>query len=367
MKRIITIFFILISYALFCQDTLPGKKLYVNLNAHYGFIIPHHRNMEYLIKSHVPAGELNFILQTNGAKRWEQVYKNPEKGLGLYFADLGNAEQLGQAIGIFPFVNFPLNPDRKFKLYIRASDGIGLITKPYNRIDNHKNNINGSLLNAFINLKLNSVFYPAKNMRMETGIGLSHLSNGAWTMPNLGINIATVNVGISFKKSENKNQQSAIIQAVKPDTLKQKYFFTIIAAAGQNEASAPDGKKYAAYSVYATEWKTVSEKSRFCMGADAFYEMKNLATAERDTLFDTSNKLNNLQLGLRFGYELVVGKFSLPLEMGAYVFSKTTVKGPLYHRIGIRYQATQHFIINYTLKTHWATAENVEFGIGYKF
>lgn len=323
--------------------------------------------MEYLIKRHIPAGEFNFILQTNGEKHWEQVYKNPEKGLGIYFAELGNPQQLGQAIGIFPFVNFPLNPGRKFKLYIRSSDGIGIITKPYDRIDNHKNNIIGSRINGFVNLRLTSVFFPWKNVRMETGIGLTHLSNAAWSVPNLGVNIASVNLGISFKKSEFTSQKLQEIKKTKPDSLNSKYFFTIIAAAGPNETYPPNGKQYAAFSLYASQWKTFSEKSRFCIGADAFYEMANIAVAIRDTVFDTSNKLNNLQIGIRLGYELVIGKIALPVEMGAYVFTKTTVNGPLYHRIGVRYYVNKHIIINYSLKTHWVTAENYEFGVGYRF
>ena len=80
-----------------------------------------------------------------------------------------------------------------------------------------------------------------------------------------------------------------------------------------------------------------------------------------------SNKLNNLQAGIRVGYELSVGKIGLPMEMGAYVFTKTTINGPLYHRIGVRYYANKHLIINYSLKTHWATAESLEFGLGWKF
>jgi len=369
-KKVAIIFLSVFASSLYisAQDTLPPKKLFIGFCAHYGFIIEHHANMDYLIKRHVPAGELNFTLQTNGEKHWEQVYKNPEKGLGIYFAELGNPEQLGCAIGIFPFVNFPLNPNRKFKLYIRSSDGIGIITKPYDRTNNHKNNINGSRINGFVNLRLSSVFFPWKNIRMETGIGLTHLSNAAWTLPNLGINIASVNLGISFMKRKIENKKPNETENLKPVITNPNYFFTVIAAAAVNEVSPPgSGKKYASYILYASGWKTVSEKSRFCVGADAFYNLANLATAERDTTFDTSNKLNNLQAGVRFGYELVVGKIALPLEMGAYLFTKTTSNGPLYHRIGVRYYVNKHIIINYSLKTHWVTAENLELGLGYRF
>lgn len=351
----------------FAQDTLPNKKLFIGFIGHYGFIAAHNKSMDYLIKGHIPAGELNFILQTNGEKHWEEVYKNPEKGLGIYFADLGNPEQLGYAMGIFPFVNFPLNPGRKFKLYIRTSDGIGIITKPYDRTNNHKNNINGSRINGFVNLRLNSVFYPGKNIRMETGIGLTHLSNGAWTLPNLGINIASVNLGISFMRREFESKKSN--ETANPKSLipNPNYFFTVIAAAGVNQVSYGSQKRYASYVLYASGWKTVSEKSRFCVGADAFYNSANLAVAARDTIFDTSDKLNNLQAGVRLGYELVIGKIALPLETGAYLFTKTTSNGPLYHRIGVRYYLNRHLIINYSLKTHWVSAETYEFGLGYRF
>ena len=360
--------FCILHAVFFCsaQDSLLNKKLFIGTCAHYGFIIPHHYNMEYLIKQHVPSVELDFIVQTNGEKHWEEVYKKPEKGFGLYFANLGNPEQLGYAIGVFPFVNFPLNPDRKFKLYIRSSDGIGFITKPYDRIDNHKNNVNGSRINAFINLRLSSVFFPFRNVRMETGIGLTHLSNAGWTLPNLGVNIASVNLGISFMRREIENKKIIDAANSKKEILDKKYFFSVIAAAGVNEAGPPGGKKYPAYALSVSEWKTVSEKSRFCIGGDLFYEMANLAVAKRDTIFDTSNKLNNLQAGIRFGYELVIGKIALPLEMGAYLFTKTTSVGPMYHRIGVRYYVNKHLIINYSLKTHWVTAENLELGLGYR-
>src|ERR1035437_6897947 len=77
----------------FAQDTLPSKKLFINFSAHYGFIVAHHSNMNYLIKHHVPAAEVDLVRVTNGEKRWQKVYKNPDMGLGFFFADLGNPDQ----------------------------------------------------------------------------------------------------------------------------------------------------------------------------------------------------------------------------------------------------------------------------------
>lgn len=350
---------------IFAQGFLPTTQHYLNFSAHYGFIIPHHYNMQYLIKGHVPAGELDLIVQTNGQKKWEHIYKLPEKGIGIFVADLGNPEQLGKAIGIFPFINFPLNPGRKFKLYLRSSDGIGMITRPFDRIKNHKNNVNSSYINAFINLRLNSVFYIGKKIRMETGLGLTHLSNGSFAKPNLGINIATIHCGVNFIKGRGPTDPFA--DWASQDTLKEKYSLIVTAAAGVNETAPPDGKKYPAYMLGVSGWKKVSEKSKFGAGLEGFYELSNMEDAKRDSSFDTSVPLNNLQVGLKAGYELVIGRVTLPYEMGYYLYTKTTRNGNFYHRIGVRFFATKHIVFNYTLRTHWFTAENLELGIGYRF
>ncbi|MFI5164022.1 MAG: acyloxyacyl hydrolase [Bacteroidia bacterium] len=361
---------LLANACLFSQDSLPSKKIFINFNAYYGFIIAHHENMDYVIKHHVPAGEIDLMRITNGEKHWQKVYKNPEMGLGIFFAYTGNPQQLGDAIGIFPFLNFPLNPKRRFKLYLKVSDGLGLITKPFNINENHKNDVNSTYINAFIGLRLNSVFYPGKKIRMETGVGLTHLSNGAWAVPNYGMNIATINLGIGFLKKDyqvtnttNQNQHDTTNSKVQV----HKYFLTLTAAAGPNQTTPPGGKELGGYMFSASGWKNVSEKSRLGLGAETFYDYSNIVDATRSLAFDTNKPLNNLQVGLKFGYEMVIGKIGLPLEMGGYVFSKTTAGGPFYHRIGIRYYINKHLIINSTLKTQWVTAENLEFGLGYRF
>lgn len=366
-KPIIILLSILLSAVrLFAQDTV-SKKLFINTNVHYGFIMAHNETMDYLIKSHIGAIEIALTEQTKGEKKWERIYSNPEKGLGFYMADLGNPRQLGQAIGLFPFVNFPLNPGRKFKLFARAGNGLGIITKPFERTNNHKNNINGSYFNEFIYLRLYSLFHPAKNIQMQTGVGLTHLSNGNWAVPNLGINLVTVNLAFSF----NKYNSRIPTPKIESDTVFEKNYYkpfvTLNSLVGLNETSYRDGKKYGTFALTIAAWKPISPKGRFCIGHDLFYYMSNIALAQERGAFDTSKKLNNLQAGLRLGYEITVGKISLPIEMGTYYYSKTTINGLFYHRFGLRFYMNEHLILNYTLKTHWFTAENIEFGIGYKF
>jgi len=322
--------------------------------------------MNYLIKRHIGAFEMNFGKTTSGEKEWQRVYNNPEMGLGILYTSMGNPDQLGQGIGAHVSVNFPLNQSGKVKLFLRVCEGIGYLTKPYERIENHKNNILGTHFNGLVGFRLNSVFNISKKVRMESGLSFTHFSNGAWSVPNLGLNLVNVNLGFGLNAGTVKKKTIKKENTTAPASEKKSSFF-IIPSAGLNELSPPDGKKYGAYSISGWYGKRTSPKHRFGFGCDLFYNIANIEYAKRDTTFEYDNDLQNLQAGIKVTYEFIVGKVALPLDMGVYVLSKQKQNGPIYHRIGIRYFATEHLIINYSLKTHFAQAECFEFGLGWKF
>ena len=73
------------------------------------------------------------------------------------------------------------------------------------------------------------------------------------------------------------------------------------------------------------------------------------------------------QLGIFTGYILPLNKFHLLIGMGAYVRDKYKPNDPLYHRVGMRYVFDNGLNLNLVLKSHWARADYVEYGIGYTF
>src|SRR5688500_13808214 len=86
---------------------------------HFGFILPHHPDMRYLINAHVPGGEINFFLSPKNCRDENKcAYLLPERGLGLLFFDFGNPEELGQGISLSPYFNFKLNRSEKFRLML---------------------------------------------------------------------------------------------------------------------------------------------------------------------------------------------------------------------------------------------------------
>jgi hypothetical protein len=74
-----------------------------------------------------------------------------------------------------------------------------------------------------------------------------------------------------------------------------------------------------------------------------------------------------LQIGAYAAYLVPLDRFHFVFGMGAYIRDKYSPEDPVYHRIGARYYLKNGIIFNLTLKSHFARADYLEYGIGYTF
>lgn len=335
---------------------------WISATGHYGFIVPLYSNaMDILIKSHVPAAEVDFMQKTSGSLPWQHAFHCPETGLAFYFAWLGNPTQLGNMIGVYPFVNLHLQKSYREELYLRLGIGLGYMPVIYNRLTNHKNNVIGSHLNAMINLRLNAHFYLSEKLRLEAGLGVTHCSDGNYQDPNLGLNVVTFNTGLSYCIRSYRCVPPCYKDTVCRRDKSENDFYI---GAGLSEIEPPGGPKYGAVTLNYTRYYRPTCKNKVGVGMDLFYNYANVVHMSYggDTL---STPLENIQVGLKASYELTIGKISLPLEVGGYVYTKYKHTA-IYDRIGIRYYANKHLILTQTLLLHLASADYMEWGVGYR-
>ncbi|HDY90480.1 MAG TPA: acyloxyacyl hydrolase [bacterium] len=243
----------------------------VGAKMHYGFLWAHHTKMDYLVKGHVPAFEISLGKQTSGNLFWEQLYNYPAIGVSFLHFNLANPDELGNANGVFGYINFPLIRKKKFLWSYRFGTGIGVVDKPFDRITNYKNSAIGSQLNILITLLTETKWALSKNLSLSTGIGLTHFSNGAFKTPNLGINLPTVNIGASWHPSTGSATLTTGSLRGKPhanfkrDTLpkiEKEIEYSVIAAFGIKEIDPVGGAKYAVYTLSGNITKTVSRKRK---------------------------------------------------------------------------------------------------------
>jgi hypothetical protein len=239
---------------------------------------------------------------------------------------------------------------------------LGFLTKSFDRVDNFKNNAIGSHINAFINFRLLNEWNVGKNYKLQSGLSLTHFSNGAFKMPNLGVNVPTIFLGLS--KSFNYDKMAYV-----PDTcssLKKHWNISIIAGSCVTETEPPVGIKYFAGTFGVQLERYFNNKGMWLIGAEIGYNGGNKQRLTGDSIFITK-KSELVQTGIKAGYSFTIGNLHLPVEMGYYTTTLYKGNGPFFHRIGMRYYFANNFIANITLKTHWAKADYIEFGIGYRF
>ncbi len=263
MKKIL--FPILFPLFLNAQENF-NNGTWISGNAHYGFIIPHNEVLLYLTQGHIYGGEINFYKITSGKKQWQKDYKNPEIGLNAYYIYLSNPAQLGFGASINPYINFPLARTKRFALKFKTAVSFGYISKTFDKVNNFKDYAIGSHINGYVNLRLNAHYSFCKNYRAEFGIGMSHFSDGAAKIPNLGINLPELNAGITYRISENPKINYTDTSL----THKEKSKFEIVCFAGGFKAQVipPSGKNFCAFTFSTSvDWLT-SRKNRFLFGVE---------------------------------------------------------------------------------------------------
>jgi hypothetical protein len=329
--------------------------------AHKGFILVHSENMSHLVKGFPSMFEFTGNIQTNGTQYWQQDYLNPEVGISVLYANLKNPEQLGSAISVFPHINFPFTKGNTVGLSLRVGAGIAYLTKKYDRLANHKNNAIGSNLNGAVNFVLENQIFITDKLSLRNGIAFTHFSNGAYRMPNLGVNIVTLNSGLNYSFGER--QQKQFLKGKVPVLNPVRISFL---ATGGVKSLFVLHPKHPTFTLNSTIEKFVSHKSSFGIGLDVSY---NRALREKLFILDGVQISNTdlIQSGMHFSYALNVDKLSIFINKGLYLKQVDSHTGIFYHRIGVRYRINHRFITNISLKSHFGVADYFEYGLGYNF
>jgi len=344
------------------QPVKPVRNLRLETLVHYGFVIPHHKTMQHLTQSHFPCFEVNLSEQTHGKQIWEQLFKYPLKGLGLYYSPLGNTRELGHALAVYPYINFCLTHGKKVNLYFRVAAGLGYLTKSFDAETNYKNIAIGSHFNAFIQLRYELRWHITDRLGFSAGISISHFSNACYKVPNFGINIPTLNMGLSYRLNKTP---AAIIKNEIPAADK-KWQFSIMGSFGLNELAGPGGRKYPYYCLSGFFMKPASLKRQFGIGLDVYY------SEALGTLIQRSDSVSNIKYqairpGLSFAYIMNFARLSFVAQLGAYLYTKEKTDGYIWDRVALRYTVKDHYLFQMGLKTHLSRAEVLELSVGYKF
>ncbi|MBD79905.1 MAG: hypothetical protein CL840_13415 [Crocinitomicaceae bacterium] len=350
------------------SDSSTNKLPPINIKASYnlGFMLAHRTKMQHIPKELTQGFEISVEKQGNNEKDWQKVYNNPTVGVSFLATGTGNYDVMGTAYGLNAYILIPIIKSNRINVLTSWGWGMGWISNKFHPVTNYKNNTIGSNLNLFAGIKLIGEFYVTPQLGVTLGASFHHWSNAAFKYPNLGLNIASANLGIKYKLQKEAKYAKLNRSEKKLLRPKEKNEVSIIPSVGFKAYNIHDNSSYPAYTLefnYARLW---SAKWKLSAGVDLIYNKAYEREIEIDP--DPEVKGNSaFQTGVNVTYHQTMGTFSILLGMGAYVYDQTLQNEPVYHRFGTRFVVKDNIIISTVLHTHWARADHFKIGIGYKF
>ena len=356
--------FVFVSQALAQSITNTSPIWFVKPVVNNGFILVHRSNISHLVKGNPIIYELNIGKSSSGNKLWQIENNLPDIGISLQCIDFKNPLQLGYALTASPYIEIPLNKTPKIlRPSIRLCWGLTYITKSYDSIENKENIAIGSHFNSFVQFRCFWRFKLSNLLRIEPGITFTHASNGKAKNPNLGLNVASLNLGLNYSIQSKANQCiTKIDSSTKTNSKNEVIFFTAIGFNQKNIAS-PSLKTF----VYSFAYqRNLRNSHKYVLGIDVFYDQNYLIDYE-NVFKNKAQGIDQLRMSIKLGYSYNVGRFSFPFELGYYFFQKTNPDELIVNRLGVRYYSKTGLIAHFGLRTHFAVAYNFEYGLGYRF
>jgi hypothetical protein len=348
---LLVLFFIILS-----QEGLISQLNWgVEFKPKFGFLIGKRGEVASLPRSHTYGGELSFVIHTNSKKHWHKACNFPTVGFTLFGASVGNKEILGDFFGSYSFIDFPFINSNRYQISGKLGAGVAFTSKVYDPILNPKNSVVSSYLNALVCFGVMNKFIFNRHS-VVLGIDLTHCSNGAYKVTNIGINIPFVSIGYGYKF--NVTEKDSLRKAELPFR-KLLVGMTIIYS---NKEIFPTGLGKAP--VYG-----LSLFSRYFfkpkVGCEISLDVVSKQIIMRYKPEIEKSQTDLVQVGLYAGYLLPLDKFHLVIGMGVNVRDKYQPEGLFYHRIGMRYYLNNGVNLNLVLRSNWAKADFVEWGLGY--
>ncbi|NND94249.1 MAG: acyloxyacyl hydrolase [Flavobacteriales bacterium] len=343
---------------LLCFALSGQKDSWISVRGSTGAFLPHRISLPQLLTDKASAFELKYSRTVDGSEAWHHYFKGPRKGIGFFVMDMGNPEELGNIYSVYPFVDLPLDKGGSGRVLLHMGVGLAYLNKKYDYDENFFNKAIGSHINYGIVLGLNYE-YAVKRFRFGTGLSITHASNAAIQLPNLGVNVASLDFSLAYRLND---LQEETLEVIIPAWTGQSEF-SVMTSFGFRESSSITREKHGVQELRGMYSRKFSSKSSYRLGADLIHNRasyQNLTGgSEQEFAMDV------LQSGIFLGITLDFGNASMYFNNGVYLTQGFQEEGAIYHRFGGLWKVNDRFTLDLCLKTHFAKADYLAFGIGY--
>lgn len=339
------------------------NNLRLGTEVHYGTVLPHSETIEYSLKSNIERVQLTLSTNSYGRSYWDEGYRYPRYGAGYLYTSLGNKDVFGHAHALFLFVDIPFSSKEKSLFFsYQINFGLSYLDKVFDIDENPLNMAISSGLNVYGCFNLNARYKLSDRHELMAGFNLAHYSNGKLATPNLGINTCTFSAGYSYAIIPSR--YSRMKQMEKP--VLKKHQVEVILSGGTKTDDQVTGKYYLISSFVADYKYLTGYKYSLGAGTDVFYD-RSLGPNKVAEDGGSYSSADLFQIGLHGAFYARYSRLNVLLHIGAYAHANYYKYARVYSRVGLRYEVAPRILLNLSLKSHYAIADYIEWGAGYRF
>ena len=332
-------------------------------------------------------GSVAYNRKLNGEAIWHQFYHNPEVTFQGTFGSLGNATEFGNIHSIsggYRFIH-PLN--HKINLTAEARLGAAYFNHPFNEESNIDNVTVGSSITVQATADA-GLEYRFSRWSLLAKASVLHCSNSHYSLPNVGINMPLISLGIRYSFGDSLRTSSTF----KPSTDKRvRYNFRL--ALGINEqggSTGPvNGPHYGVYlaSLYINRHYT--PVARWQTGLEGYYNQGSYTFITSQRYYREQERLKSSALSAILGHEYIFGHVGFVTQGGIYIYNplgrdryeelsekgiRDYLKTLISARLGLHYylrstfdQKRNNLFVGWYTKTNFGKADFMEMTVGYNF
>jgi len=334
----------------------------IQLDTHYGVILPEYSNLHYLINEPATGYSLSYISQTQGTNYWERLYAYPSFGVSAFYSGLGNDSINGKELALYPFMRLRIAGNDKLNLYNQFGLGFSYVSRKFDLQNNYLNITTGSHVNLHFGMRIGTEIRIVPKLAFTTGLSFDHFSNGNSMEPNLGLNVFAAFAGLSYSIGKT---EAKLIPELPEHAKKNRPELSFRLGGKRARALVADYFRTASLSL---EYIRSSFRMvHFGIGADLFYDASTQAEMEA-ALAGPYIPIYDFQSGIHISQSLIYNRFSFTLQEGVYVGLKYRVKNrPIYTRGMLRYRITDKLAFSFAMKSHLHVLDFPEIGFGYRW
>ena len=297
--------------------------------------------------------ELLFGYQTSTEDGIYTALNSPYYGFGLHYGMYEGGTVKDIFSGFF-FFDIPLWRNAKTSINAAAAMGLALHCNQYAFADDPDFMAQSSYANVYSHISLSYHYQLSQELDLGLGARFQHLSNGGWQYPNHGMEMASVQLSVSY------TVPSIVLEKnVSHISDKTAEFVPVVSlGVSGSESNYEDTYLYTNFSLA----YSFLRRPFYALGVG--FDLTYNAALEEQVSSDF-HRSDAVYGGFFVSNELLFRKVRLGLQVGTHMFDQVTFSVPVYERLVLRYNYLSNSFLHFGIKLNGGKSECLEWGIGF--